>query len=284
MRPAKQTRPTTDVVPCSSKSQLRKSADNVTMPSLRKGRQRQRGMSYCLRRRLGGCRISLARLVNHRNVRCTQVRTPLYHPLTPAVTDDIDAHSFQLGLSVAGGGPSTSFAEPSCSTSNAGKVHSVHSPHHHNLQSDSYARPDAGGAIYEHLRYSRVDEANRPGGALQRQELAEEICRWLYNETPVKREVGAKVDWLEKEVKELRDIISHMSREPLEHQTHSGMGSQSLSTALERSLITLALIRPIRFVYCRSNSLIVDCRALVLYIECWSIHFPIPILHFLQRS
>ncbi|KAF9234900.1 hypothetical protein BU15DRAFT_65330 [Melanogaster broomeanus] len=131
------------------------------------------------------------------------------------------------GLSVAEAGPSSSIAEPSSPPSNPGEVHGVDPPHHHNSQwnhtkAASQASPDADDATSEHLRDSRVHEANLPGGTLQRQEQTEEIHRRLDDEAAARQKAEAEVDRLEKELRELRDIIGLTSPGQLERQAHLG--------------------------------------------------------------
>ncbi|KAF9232501.1 hypothetical protein BU15DRAFT_81154 [Melanogaster broomeanus] len=81
---------------------------------------------------------------------------------------------------------------------------------------------DTDEATSDPLGDSRVQGANLPGGPLQRQEQTDEIRRPLDDEAASKQKAEEKVDRLEKEVQELRDIVSLLSREPLEGQTHPG--------------------------------------------------------------
>ncbi|KAF9243064.1 hypothetical protein BU15DRAFT_59942, partial [Melanogaster broomeanus] len=144
------------------------------------------------------------------------------------------------GVSAAEAGPSSSVAESSSPPSNPGEVHGVDPLRHHNSQWDhtkaaSQAPLDADEATSEDLRDGRAHGANLPGGTLQRPEQTEEIHRGLDNEATAGQKVEAKVDRLEKELRELRDIISVTSHGPLERQTHPGLSSMeagpSTSTA-----------------------------------------------------
>ncbi|KAF9234894.1 hypothetical protein BU15DRAFT_65326 [Melanogaster broomeanus] len=130
--------------------------------------------------------------------------------------------------SVAEAGPSSSIAEPSSPPSNPDEVHRVDPLRHHNSHWDhakapSQASPDADEATSEHLRDSRVHGANLPGDTLQRQEQTEETHRGLDDEATARQKIEVKVDRLENELRELRDIISVTSRGPLERQTHPGV-------------------------------------------------------------
>ncbi|KAF9232511.1 hypothetical protein BU15DRAFT_67406 [Melanogaster broomeanus] len=152
----------------------------------------------------------------------TEVEELRYSSHKPRELLERKTHS---GQSVAEAGPSSSIAEPSSPPSNPGEVHGVDPPRHYNSQCDhtkaaSQASPDADEATSEHLRDS---QANIPGRTLQRQEQTEEIRRWLEDEATARQKAEAKVDRLEKELRELRDIISLMSHGPLEHQAHLGV-------------------------------------------------------------
>ncbi|KAF9231698.1 hypothetical protein BU15DRAFT_82086 [Melanogaster broomeanus] len=111
-------------------------------------------------------------------------------------------------------------ADPSSSTSNAGKDHRPHPPYHHDSQWEHTKASDASPHIDEapsaSIGESQVDEANT---LVQRQEHTEEIHPRL-DDDAARQKADAKVY---KEVKELRDIISLTSREPLERQTHPGI-------------------------------------------------------------
>ncbi|KAF9232502.1 hypothetical protein BU15DRAFT_81156 [Melanogaster broomeanus] len=133
--------------------------------------------------------------------------------------------------------------------SNSGEVHSVDPPRHHNSQWDhtkaaSQASPDADEATSDDLRDGRLHGANLPGVSLQLPEQTEEIHRRLDDEATARQRADGKLDGLEKEVKELRDIISLTSRGPLERQTHPGLSfmeagpstsTAGLSTSASRS-------------------------------------------------
>ncbi|KAF9232482.1 hypothetical protein BU15DRAFT_67423 [Melanogaster broomeanus] len=109
-------------------------------------------------------------------------------------------------------------AGPSSSTSNAAKDHRLHPPYHHDSPrahaEASHASLHINEATSERIREGRVDGANTLVGTLQRQEHTEEIHPRLDDEA-ARKQLDGKVDWLE-EFKELRDIISLTSREPLE--------------------------------------------------------------------
>ncbi|KAF9234438.1 hypothetical protein BU15DRAFT_79046 [Melanogaster broomeanus] len=70
---------------------------------------------------------------------------------------------------------------------------------------------------------SQVEGSDPHRGILQRQETTEETHRRPDDEAVARQKAEAKLDWLEKEEKELRDIISLASREPLERQTQPGL-------------------------------------------------------------
>ncbi|KAF9234901.1 hypothetical protein BU15DRAFT_78604, partial [Melanogaster broomeanus] len=140
--------------------------------------------------------------------------------------EELRYSSHKPRLSVAEAGPSSSIAEPSSPPLNPGEFHGVDPPRHYNSQWDhtkaaSRPSPDADEATSEHLRDSQVHGANIPGGALQRQQQTEEIRRWLDDEATARQKTEAKVDRLEKELQEFRDIISLTSREPLERSSTS---------------------------------------------------------------
>ncbi|KAF9232874.1 hypothetical protein BU15DRAFT_80734 [Melanogaster broomeanus] len=169
--------------------------------------------------------ISVAAHVRiHQNQNEQEVEELRYNGHKPREPLERQTHS---GLSVAEAGPSSSIAEPSSPPSNPGEVHGVDTPRHHNSQWDhtkaaSQASPDTDEATSEPLGDSRVHGANLPGGTLRRQEQIEEIRRGLEDEATARRKAGAKVDRLEQELRELRDIISLTSRGPLERQMHAG--------------------------------------------------------------